>query len=761
MSSVLFVAALAFVAPALQSGETYSRVVAPFLQKQCADCHGEAKQKGGLDFRDFPDEVAALSDLDLFEEVRFRLLEGEMPPEERPRPTKQSIDAVVAWIDAAVAEDAHRNAGDPGRPTLRRLTRLEYKNSVRDLFGVHYDTDQAFPTDDVGSGFDNDGDVLSLSPLLFEKYLAAAEAIAVRALAPYGPPAPVRVPASELWNPDRNHKMRDGRRVLASNGSIAATLELATTAIYRVRLRLGAQQAGDELARAALVLEKRELGVFDVAATIPELETFELEVELSAGRQRLEIEFSNDYYEPTHADPARRDRNLHVAWLELEGPIATVDGELPPLAQPVSGPLADWDLSSIEDEGADLQPIVAPLARRVWRRPVTKAELRSLVDVAPKRGPILERLERILVALLVSPHFLYRVELDPDPADASQVHELSQHELATRLSYFLWSSTPDAELSHLADEGRLSEFGTLRVQTRRLLRDARASALVPGFFAQWLQLRRLQGVVPDRERFGDFDPELREAMRAETELFVEAILREERPVEDLLQADFTYLNQPLAEHYGIEGVRGAHMRRVPVDEGPRRGLLGHASLLTLTSNPTRTSPVKRGKWVLEVLLASPPKPPPPGVGVLTDEGPDEGLSLREQLAVHRAKPECAACHDSLDPPGLGLENFDAVGRWRTSEGGVSIDARGELEGVGEFEGPAGLTQRVLEAPGFRRSIVENLFAYALGRALTRSDRGRIEALLGEFENREMTFAGILEHIVLSDAFRKRRGEDSQ
>jgi mono/diheme cytochrome c family protein len=737
-------------APAQAAGDAYAERVAPFLAEHCFACHGPEKQKGRLDFRDYPDADHALRALDVFEEVERRLADGIMPPEERPRPPESEIAEVLSWIDAALAEEARATAGDPGNARLRRLSRFEYRNTVRDLFGVDFDATDAFPSDEVALGFENVGDVQTFSPLLLEKYLAAAEEIAARALDPWRGPRSTRVEAADLETIDRDREfpVHGDARMLYTEGAVGSHFAIPSAGEYAVRVSAGAEQAGGELARLAVRARGKVLGNFEVHAEVPAREVFETSVALESGEARIAAAFENDYYEPAAADEGERDRNLAVEWIEVEGPLG---GTAP------RGPLAELLPPALAGNTDDLRGPLGALLERTWRRPPSPEEVGALLALSSPDAPALERLERAIAAMLVSPHFLLRVELDPVPDDPTP-HALSPHELATRLSYFLWSSTPDARLLALADAGTLGDGEVLSAEIERMLSDARASALVEGFFVPWLGLRKIEQVTPDRERFPEFDASLRSAMREETELFLEAILREDRPVRELLDADYGFVNERLAAHYGLPAVPGERMRRVPLHGSGRGGLLTQASILTLTSNPTRTSPVKRGKWILETLLGTPPDPPPPGVGVLADDpAAERETSMRERLALHRAKPECAACHASLDPLGLALEHYGPTGRWRDQDAGHAIDSSAELPDGRRFEGAEELAALLLQGDRFERALVERLLVYALGRDLTRADRSTTARILDDAAGSPLTLHRILASIARSDAFRTRRG----
>jgi hypothetical protein len=407
--------------------------------------------------------------------------------------------------------------------------------------------------------------------------------------------------------------------------------------------------------------------------------------------------------------------------------------------------------------------IVAALARRAYRRPVGDAEVEKLarfVNLAQQNGDSFEQGVRIaLEAILVSPHFLFRIENDPDPNGAAAAHRIDDYELAARLSYFLWSSMPDEELFRLAGERKLHRPEALRAQVHRMLLDKRSVALVDNFAGQWLELRNLDSVKPDPDRFPNFDEELRKAMREETRLFFEAVIHEDRSILDFIDGKYTFLNERLAKHYGIPGVVGPEFRRVALTGDERSGVLTQASVLTVSSYPTRTSPVLRGKWILENILNDPPPPPPPGVANLKEEAIGTTMSLRQQLEQHRANPACAACHTRMDPLGFGLENYDAVGQWRTQDGKFAIDAAGTLPGGRSFHGPGEL-KGILRADrdAFARCLTEKLLTYALGRGLERYDRPAVNLIEQRLAASDYRFSRLVLEIVESLPFGMRHGE---
>jgi hypothetical protein len=723
--------------------------VVEFLDNHCWQCHRGKRAKGGLRVRALGDPAAAPAG---WRRVRKQLTARTMPPKRVTPPTPAEYDRILRWLDGRLAAGTAAAPDDPGRVTLRRLNRAEYTNTVRDLLGVTFHADERFPADDVGYGFDNNGDVLTLPSILLEKYLAAAERIAREAIVDLDGDEPPRRQwaAGEIKRAGQGGVRRGQGNILAVNGEFHQSYVFPRPGRYVIEVRAYGQQAGDEPARAAFQIDGRRRHVVDVTAQRRNPGLYRWEFTATAGRHRVGFAFINDYWNPQAADPARRDRNLAVHHLAVIGPLD---------AQVVSGAQRRW-LDS------DARPSLAQATRRfltaAYRRPATTEETAAVVTLARSAagpGASLEAAFRVVVtAALVSPHFLFRVERLPQPGAPGVVQPLDDWAIATRLSYFLWSSMPDAALFAAARDGRLQDDTALGAEVDRMLRDPRASALAEHFATQWLQIRALDEAVPDAEVFPTYTPSLRDAMRRETELLFDAVLREHRPVTELLDAGFTFVNEELARHYGIPGVRGSHMRRVSLEGHGRRGILGHGSVLTATSNPTRTSPVRRGKWILEALLDSAPPPPPPGLDGL-DESPKavQGASLRVRLERHRADPKCAVCHDRMDTLGFALEPYDAVGRRRTHDGRFPVDTGGVLPDGTKVEGPAGLAQVLRADPAFVRSLAGHLFTYALGRGITEADQRALDKVTATVRA-DPTLRRLIHAVVRSAAFRSARGE---
>lgn len=635
-------------------------------------------------------------------------------------------------------------AADPGRVTIHRLNRVEYDNTVRDLLGTTLTPARDFPSDDRGYGFDNIADVLSLSPSQLELYERAAEALSTEALAIPVASSLAQIEAEtatgsvgaasgDAWN-------------LWSSGELPITFEFPSNGTYRIAARVWADQAGAELAQMALTVGGQAAGTFDVAATSAAPEVLEVTTTVTAGTKVVSVAFLNDYYDPD----AGTDRNLWIDWLEIEGPLDAA-GE-----NPLREALLVCDPALGEPCVRD---IVRTFAERAYRRPLDEGEvdgLVGLVALAESQGDSVDEGLRLAVqAVLTSPHFLFRVELDADPTSLSP-HPLGDFELASRLSYFLWSSMPDAELFAAAREGRLSDPSELEAQVERMLADPKAEALVDNFAGQWLYTRNLADHTPDYYAFPTFDEPLRASMAAETKAFFRAFMQSDRPVSDMLTADFSFIDARLAEHYEL-APPGEGLVETSLAGSNRAGVLMQGSVLTVTSFATRTSPVKRGKWVLTQLLCSPPDDPPPGVEGLVVE-PDPTASLRERLEAHRSDPTCAGCHNVMDPLGFGLEHFDGVGAYRTLDQGFPIDASGGLPSGGTFDDGPSLAAALVDDGRFPGCVAEKLFTYALGRGLEPTDEPYFEAIVSGYQARGESLRELVRTIALSEPFRMRRGE---
>jgi hypothetical protein len=740
------------------------QIAVPFLKARCFTCHDDKEQAGDLILLGLADPKAPTERRALWRRVYRQVSTKEMPPDDQPQPTPQERAAFVAWVKRALGPDEVTTA-DPGRVTVRRLNRAEYDYTVQDLLHVRPRPKDEFPQDDTGYGFDRIGDVLSLPPLLLERYMAAAEQIASEAILDWKP-LQLRQASSDLVVKNTSSGDRGSFKVLYSNGRAEWAVKVPWPGEYTLRVRAYGEQAGSEPAKMGLSVDGRTVETFDVEAVESKPGVFEKKATLRAGERKIATSFLNDYYKPDDPDPKNRDRNLAVEWIELAGP-----GEPPPLPwahdkwfsrkppeKAKSGDRGAEPRASRDARLALARELLAPVASRAWRRPVKPDELdrlASLVELALKENETWERgLQLALEAILVSPSFVFRLELDAPKSGANEI--LDEHALATRLAYFVWSSLPDDELMAEADKGSLKR--NLVKQTKRLLADPRASRLTEQFAVQWLHLRRLDTFVADKKSFPAFDDHLRASARAETQRLFETVLRENRSVRDLVDPDFTFVDERLAKLYGIPGIDGDELRRVPAPE-ERRGLLGQASVLMATSNPTRTSPVKRGRWVLEVLLDDPPPPPLPGADSLKDKGTElEAKTLRERLEVHRAKKECAQCHAKMDALGFSLERFDAIGRVREKDGDQPIDDEGAYPGGEKIKGARGLREWLSKrTPRLARALAKKLMIFGLGRGPIAADDEALDALVDRCAP-DYRLQDLIVEVVKLDAFQQRRAD---
>ena len=603
----------------------FEKDILPLIEDHCFGCHGDGQEKGGIKFDSFKTAGNIHRGYKLWEQVFRKVRAGEMPPEGRKkRPNKDEQTLIAGWIRHSLDDFYLNSPADPGRVTVRRLNRTEYNNVMRDLMKVDFKPAKDFPADDSGHGFDNIGDVLSMSPLLLEKYLTAAEMIAEQAVA----------------IPDK----------------------------------------GKPLSASQLT------------------------------------EFQKQYFRY----PIPRDKRRQVA------------------------------------EG-----FVRPFLRRAFRRDVTQDEVGRIMRLAKQAvddgGSFEEGIRLAVMATLISPHFIFRWELDGAPENPKAIRSLNEFELASRLSFFIWSSLPDDRLLHLANRAELRE--NLSAEVSRMLKDTRADSLVENFAGQWLELRNLNVYRPDRKLFPTYTPALRDDMRRETELLFAHVMRGNHSVLELLTAEYSFLNARLAAHYGVKNVVGDQFRQVPLKGTGRGGILGHASILTITSDPNRTSPVKRGKYVLENILGTPPPPAPPDVPGLEVSGANKG-TLREQMVKHRTNPVCASCHEKMDPIGFAFEHFDAIGRYRTQDNGEPIDAAGKLDSGEVFKNATDLRHILTSKKNnlFARCLTEKMLTYALGRGLEYYDKRTVDSIVKRLEKNGHKFNDLVDGIVTSLAFDKKRGE---
>ncbi len=770
--------------PALE--ERRAALVEPMLADYCSRCHNDFDHVAGLSVEGLKaGDIAAGRNAEAWEKILRRVAAGEMPPHSKKQPDPALRADFVSWLDEGRARYVTANP-DPGAAPVRRLNRREYANALRDLLGVEGDFASALPPDNSGFGFDNIADVLSVSPTLMERYVAVAgkAARAATGLVP--------------------------KRDFVTSWQVAKDGSVMNSGIPAFNERAGADLPLASRGGTAVRYTARWDGAYDIAVwlnsntnnesdRLPE-DRFALRVPMKAGVHRLAVSFRRQTW-PDEAVQVLRNTTDYVP-LPLDKPVdlpldVWVDGAragtmtVPSfrvharysqhnfprdvLQLDVAGPFdagGNHDLASrravfvcepkrAAEEAPCARRILTGLARRAWRGPVSEAELAPLIKIYEGEraaGGFESGVEAGIEALLVSPRFLFAVETPPPAGQAGSAYRVSDYDLATRLSLFLWSSIPDERLLALAGEGKLHQPLVLAAEIARMLADKHAEALTENFAGQWLYLRNLDQQRPDITAFPQFDVPLRAAMATETRMFFAHVLSANRPVTDFIRADYSYLNERLARHYGIDGVRGPAFRKVMLGpDTPRGGLLGQASILTVTSYGNRTSVVKRGKWILDNMLASPPPPPPADVPALKTEHDGKLLTAREQLELHRANPACASCHQRMDPLGFALENFDAVGAWRTQDAGQVIDAGAVLADGTAFSGFAGLQQILMgRREEFARAFTERLMTYALGRGLGPQDMPAVRSIARDAAKDDWRVQTIIRGIVMSPGFTLRR-----
>jgi len=739
-----------------------------FIQQYCIGCHSERLKTGGITLENV-DAARVSGDAGVWERVLRQVSSGQMPPAGMPHPDDAARSAFADNLEATLDQAARANP-NPGTTMPHRLNRVEYSNAVRDLLALDTRPGEALPVDDSGNGFDNQADVLTMSPSLIDRYLSLARSVSLAAVGDlktkpndveyYGfdssadrpakrDPDPLRVPfganrgmfADHYFPLDAEYELRIEIRGLTSQ---VLTTQIATVRIpvkagfHHIVTTFPGNSVRDEIALAPV-------GRRAVPVRAPK----SLQLDIRIDDARLEL-----------AEVTLSDANIDVRKITVAGPYrATGRGDTPSRRQ-----IFVCRPSSARQEPACAKRILTNLAHHAFRRPVVNADVQPLVRLYDKGrvegADFDEGIRRGIQAILISPDFLFRVEHDPKDAAPGSVYRLSDHELASRLSFFLWSSIPDDELLTLADQGKFHDPGVLKAQVRRMMADAKSDALIDNFAGQWLLLRNLANVRPDTDVFTHFDENLRQAFLRETQLFLTNIFREDRPALEMLDADYAFLNERLARHYGIPNVYGPQYRKVSLPPGsPRGGLLGQGSVLTVTSYPNRTSVVQRGKWVLENILGTPPPPPPPDVPALKPHAADgRKLTIREAMEEHRNNPVCSSCHSRMDPIGFALENFDGVGEWRDKDGGVPIDASGRLPHGEQFNGASGLTKLLLEKHKgeFIETVTEKLMIYALGRGMGPDDKPAIRAIAGKAAEHNYRMSAFVEAVVESVPFQMRR-----
>ena len=752
-----------------------------FISQHCSDCHNGDEKKGGLDL-DSIGRTEVSKHPEVWEKVVRKLAARQMPPAEMPRPKESAYESVVSSLSAALDAEAavHINPGRTG--TFRRLNRTEYQNAIRDLLALEIDAAALLPGDESSHGFDN-VTVGDLSPTLLDRYITAAQKISRMAVgsslrSPGGDTIRIR---ADLTQEEHVEGLPVGTR-----GGALIPYNFPQDGEYDIQIRLARDRnehveglnGSHEL---EVLLDRERMASFTVAPPKDREDHSDVDAQLkariaaTAGPHKLGVTFLKNPSSllETKRQPYQAHFNMHrhprigpaIFQVSITGPYAAKG----PGDTPSRRRIFTCKPSQASEEEDCARRILSTLVRRAYRRPATEDDLKKPLELyrqARADGDFDAGIEMALSAVLVNPQFLFRIEHDPPDIATQTAYRISDIDLASRLSFFLWSSIPDDELLDLATRGELNKPAVLEQQVRRMLNDERSQSLVTNFASQWLHLRNLDSVTPDLRQFPDFDDNLRQALRRETELLFENVVREDRSVLDLLKPQQTFLNERLAKHYGIPHIYGSRFRKASLGDEPARdeasvrgGLLRQGSMLTVTSYATRTSPVIRGKWILENILGTPPPPPPANVPALKDNTVSSMLSVRARLAEHRANAACASCHNLMDPVGFALENYDAVGRWRTVEEGESVDAAGGLPDGSQFTGVAGLEQALLKRPElFVGAMTEKLLTFAVGRGVEHYDAPAVRKIVRDASAEDYRFSVLVLGIAKSTPFQMRRSE---
>ena len=747
------------------------------LNKYCATCHSARLKTGGLNL-EAVDTNQVGANPEVWEKVVEKLRGGMMPPPGMPRPDNAAIHTLVSWAENEL-DRAYLVNSNPGRVGLHRLNRAEYGNAVRDLLGLDVDPSDLLPADDSSAGFDNIADALSVSPVLLERYLSAAWKISSVAI---GDPGITPTTQTFRVRSDASQDQHIEGLPIGTRGGILVKYNFPLDAEYRFKVKFWSNTVNTvrglefptrveitlDGARVKLVTiggnDDANLGNTNPTASAEQIsKRVELQIPVKAGPHTVTVDFLQKITGPTvdilepfgreKLDPVNTAGIPEVDFVSITGPInATGPGDTPSRRQIFTcRPKTDSDALPCA------RKILTGLARKAYRRPVTDSETERLLTYYQRGrnndGSFDSGIETALAFMLVNPRFLFRSEADPASAVPGKPYRISDYDLASRLSFFLWSSIPDEPLLTLAGQGKLHEPAILEQQVRRMLTDKRADALVRNFLGQWLYLRNLKGTSPDQQIFPDFDDNLRQAFQKETELFVGSVMREDRSVVDLVNADYTFVNERLARHYGIPNVYGDYFRKATIPNPARRGLLGQGSILTVTSYANRTSPVLRGKWVLTNIMGTPPPPPPPNVPPLKEISSG---TMRQRMEEHRANPACGACHKVMDPIGFSLENFDAIGEWRTTDQGARIDASGVLADGTKIDGSPALLNFLAARPEqFVRTMTKMLMTYALGRATDYYDMPVVRGIERDAAKQNYRFSALVLGIVNSPPFQMK------
>ena len=752
------------------------------LDQYCVTCHNQQLKTAGLlldtaDLNDIPGGAAT------WEKVVMKLRSGMMPPLGRPKPDQAAVDSMVSLLETRL-DKASAARPEPGRASLHRLNRTEYGNAIRDLLNIEVDVKELLPPDDESNGFDNIADVLRVSPSLLEQYLAAARKISAMAVGD-----PTFIPVTQVYRapPDRAQDRHIEGLPLGTRGGLLIKDNFPLDAEYQINIVLlrnvlGYMKGLEWPHQIEIAVDGERVFLKPVGGDEDNRDSdanfaaaadmidgrMRARVPIKAGPHEIGVAFlrknSSETAEPLELhsydhDLQNMNGNPQIDHVDITGPLqATGSGDTPSRRR-----IFTCQPANAGEQTACARKILSTLARRAYRGPVSPTDLDSLMsfyETGAKKGGFEAGVQNALHVMIATPKFLFRSEPDPANVPAGQIYKLGDLELASRLSFFLWSSIPDDELLAAAEQKKLQDPAILDAQIKRMLADPKSQALVSNFAGQWLFLRNLQSSRPDNKTFPDFDDNLRQSFRKETEMLFDSIVREDHNVIDLLTADYTFVNDRLAQHYGIPNVYGTQFRRVAVKDPARRGLLGQGSILTVTSYPNRTSPVLRGKWILENILGTPPPAPPPNVPPFPEN--EEGAKprpIREILEEHRRNPACATCHAVMDPLGFSLENFDATGEWRTKDKGGPIDPSGVLADGTRVDGPLALRQALLKQPErFVDTMTEKLLTYALGRGLEHFDMPVVRTIVRDAAKQDYKFSALVFNIVKSTPFQMKRAQ---
>ena len=752
------------------------------INQYCVSCHNQALKTAGM-ILDTLDTANIGRDAPQWEKVLRKLRNRQMPPAGMPRPESDSYDGLIEFIESELDQAALVNL-NPGKPDVHRLNRTEYSNAIRDLLDLEIDSTRLLPADEIGYGFDNIGDVLTISPFLMERYLSAAARISRLAVGETD--IPVNFMTYEVPRTLVQSEWMGSDFPYGSRGGVAIDHLFPVDGEYLIKVKLQTGRFDEILGRNRerqldIRIDNNRIGRFTITAdargdvevnVVKETvdEHLEVRVPVKAGTHKITATFIGDTAKQ-EGEPKRYTaaeiRNREQAFFEGVGTLSVAG------PYDVYGPgntnsrdriFTCYPSLEITQETCSKE-IISSLARQAYRRPVNEQDLALLLDIYEEgrsQGNFENGIRMALQRILVSPEFLFRIEFDPQGIGPGDAYELSDLELASRLSFFLWSSIPDDELLSLAERGQLSDPTVLTRQVQRMLNDPRSGELVKNFVGQWLFLRNMERVLPDPVAFPAFDENLRQALQHETELVFETMFSEDKSVTEILDFDFTYVNERLATHYGLEGIFGPEYQKIDITDERRKGLLGQGSILTVTSYPNRTAPTIRGKWVLEQILGTPPPPPPPDVPSLKEDKDSKALTMRERMEKHRANPTCAVCHKVMDPLGFALENYDGLGRWRDTSGAGTgpIDSSGVLPDGTEFNGPDGLRQVLVSKQDlFLDTFIERLLTYALGRGVEYYDLPAVRKIRRDAADANYSWSAIITGIINSVPFQMRRASE--